>query len=106
MYCMVKEKTGSFVISRTLLKEIAEGDLKPGDNLPSEHEIMDRFQVSRAIARDVAIMLTGMGVCGENAGGEGVFRSWIVHASVNCFHSWSRWEIGRTFSKYLSFASQ
>ena len=68
---MVKESTNSYVISRSLLDEISSGHLKPGDDLPSEQEIMERFSVSRAVARDVAISLTGMGVVERTKGRRG-----------------------------------
>ena len=31
---------------------VAEGQLKPGDRLPSERELVERFQVSRASIRE------------------------------------------------------
>ncbi len=42
--------------------EIAKGRLKPGDQLPSERELSERFQVSRASVREALRALESMGL--------------------------------------------
>ncbi len=55
------------------LKElIAEGKLKPGDQLPSERELSEMFQVSRASVREAIRALESMGFI-EIRQGEGTY---------------------------------
>jgi GntR family transcriptional repressor for pyruvate dehydrogenase complex len=55
------------------LKElIAEGKVKPGDQLPSERELSERFQVSRASVREAIRSLESMGWI-QTRQGEGTY---------------------------------
>jgi DNA-binding FadR family transcriptional regulator len=51
---------------------VAEGHLKPGDRLPSERELVDQFQVSRASIREAISALEMMGLL-EVRSGEGTY---------------------------------
>ncbi|MEE8224579.1 MAG: GntR family transcriptional regulator, partial [candidate division NC10 bacterium] len=51
---------------------IAEGKLKPGDQLPSERELSEMFQVSRASVREAIRALESMGFI-EIRQGEGTY---------------------------------
>lgn len=53
-------------------KLVAEGQLKPGDRLPSERELVERFQVSRASIREAISALEMMGLI-EVRSGEGTY---------------------------------
>jgi GntR family transcriptional regulator, transcriptional repressor for pyruvate dehydrogenase complex len=45
-------------IVESLTTSIRDGNLKPGEKLPSESEIMDRFDVSRTVVREALSRLT------------------------------------------------
>ena len=51
---------------------VAGGQLKPGDRLPSERELVERFQVSRASIREAISALEMMGLI-EVRSGEGTY---------------------------------
>lgn len=51
---------------------VAQGQLKPGDRLPSERELVERFQVSRASIREAISALEMMGLI-EVRSGEGTY---------------------------------
>lgn len=53
-------------------QQIAQGQLKPGDRLPSERELVERFQVSRASIREAISALVMMGLI-EVRSGEGSY---------------------------------
>lgn len=49
-------------VSEALLDAIAEGKLKPGDKLPSERVLSERFEVSRTVIRETVRHLEAKGV--------------------------------------------
>jgi GntR family transcriptional repressor for pyruvate dehydrogenase complex len=51
---------------------IASGELKPGDRLPSERELAERFQVSRASIREALTALQVMGLLERSRVGGGL----------------------------------
>lgn len=51
---------------------VAEGQLKPGDRLPSERELVERFKVSRASIREAISALEMLGLI-EVRSGEGTY---------------------------------
>ncbi|MFZ3130268.1 MAG: GntR family transcriptional regulator, partial [Desulfosporosinus sp.] len=51
---------------------VAEGQLKPGDRLPSERELVEQFQVCRAAIREAISALEMMGLI-EVRAGEGMY---------------------------------
>ena len=66
---------------------VAEGQLKPGDRLPSERELVDRFQVSRASIREAISALEMMGLI-EVRSGEGTYIRQINIDSVIAPLAW------------------
>lgn len=66
---------------------VAEGQLKPGDRLPSERELVERFQVSRASIREAISALEMMGLI-EVRSGEGTYIRVINIDSVVAPLAW------------------
>jgi len=60
---------------------VARGQLKPGDRLPSERELVERFQVSRASIREAISALEMMGLI-EVRSGEGTYIRQVNIESV------------------------
>jgi len=57
----IKQEKISTQIEEQIKSLIAKGELKPGDLLPSERELVKIFKVSRASLREALKSLTGMG---------------------------------------------
>ena len=57
----IKQEKISTKIAEQIKSLIAKGDLKPGDLLPPERELVKIFKVSRASLREALKSLTGMG---------------------------------------------
>jgi GntR family transcriptional repressor for pyruvate dehydrogenase complex len=66
---------------------VAEGQLVPGDRLPSERELVERFQVSRASIREAISALEMMGLI-EVRPGEGTYIRQINMDSVVAPLAW------------------
>jgi len=66
---------------------VAEGQLKPGDRLPSERELVERFQVSRASIREAISALEMMGLI-EVRSGEGTYIRHVNLESVVAPLAW------------------
>jgi GntR family transcriptional repressor for pyruvate dehydrogenase complex len=49
-------------VAGTLLERVLLGDLRPGEDLPSERDLSDQFGVSRTVVREAIRSLTGKGV--------------------------------------------
>lgn len=62
-------------------QQIAQGHLKPGDRLPSERELVERFKVSRASIREALSALVMMGLV-EVRSGEGTYIRRVNAESV------------------------
>jgi GntR family transcriptional regulator, transcriptional repressor for pyruvate dehydrogenase complex len=58
----VKKKRVHEEISEQISRQLAAGQWKPGDRLPSERELSARFQVSRASVREAMRALESLGV--------------------------------------------
>jgi len=69
-----KLKTESVVqqIINTLTQAIVDGDLKPGDQIPTEIEMVERMGVARSSVREAVKILTYLGVL-ESKRSEGTF---------------------------------
>ncbi|MGF1568769.1 MAG: GntR family transcriptional regulator [Nodosilinea sp.] len=59
-------------ISEELRRQIEGGSYRPGDQLPSEHQIMETFRVSRITARQAVANLVNQGLANAYRG-KGVF---------------------------------
>jgi GntR family transcriptional repressor for pyruvate dehydrogenase complex len=68
----INRTTSSEVIVRQIQQSIDNGDLKPGDKLPSEREMSEMFGVCRASVREASRALTVMGYL-EVFQGKGAF---------------------------------
>jgi GntR family transcriptional repressor for pyruvate dehydrogenase complex len=66
---------------------VAQGQLKPGDRLPSERELVERFQVSRASIREAISALEMMGLI-EVRSGEGTYIRQVNMDSVVAPLAW------------------
>lgn len=66
---------------------VAEGQLKPGDRLPAERELVERFQVSRASIREAISALEMMGLI-EVRAGEGTYIRQVNIDSVVAPLAW------------------
>ena len=69
-----QEKISSKIINQ-IKNLILEGDLKPGDPLPPERELMKLFNVSRPSIREALKSLVGMGFLETTRGNRTVVRS-------------------------------
>lgn len=58
---IIRRKLSDEVLER-LLRLISDGDLKPGDVMPSERELMERFGVGRPAIREAMQSLANMGL--------------------------------------------
>ena len=59
-------------ISETLRQQIEAGDYQPGEKLPSEHQLMEVFNVSRITVRQAIANLVSQGLATAQQG-KGVF---------------------------------
>lgn len=66
----VKRVSISEQISQQIKEQIISGELKPGDKLPSEHELCQMYQVSRTSVRQALANLTSLDLI-ETRFGEG-----------------------------------
>jgi GntR family transcriptional repressor for pyruvate dehydrogenase complex len=68
---------------------IASGELRPGDQLPSERELAERFQVSRASIREALTALQVMGLLERSRNGGGLAARgnhvWFTIAPLTTF---------------------
>jgi GntR family transcriptional repressor for pyruvate dehydrogenase complex len=79
-------------ISEEIVDQIRElvlsGELRPGDQLPPERELADRFQVSRASIREALTALQVMGLLERTRGGSLTARGnsvWFTVAPISSF---------------------
>jgi DNA-binding FadR family transcriptional regulator len=68
----IKSKRTTEIILDQIKQFMVEGQLKPGDKLPTEMELVDRFQVSRTSVREALSALNLTGIL-EIRQGEGIF---------------------------------
>jgi DNA-binding FadR family transcriptional regulator len=64
---LVRENLATRIV-RGLEGEILRGTLKPGDRLPSEHQLESRFGVSRAVVREAITSLKAEGLVATRQG--------------------------------------
>jgi len=68
----VKKQTLAEQVAESIKESILNGDLAPGEALPTEPELSEAFGVSRAVTRDATRMLAAQGLV-EAQHGRGVF---------------------------------
>lgn len=71
----IKQEKLSIKIANQIKNLIAEGDLRPGDPLPPERELMRLLNVSRPSIREALKSLIGMGFLEASKGGRTVVKS-------------------------------
>lgn len=80
-----------FQLKGLIAREIQEGVYAPGARLPSEGEMCEQFQVSRATVRQALGLLENEGLI-HRSKGRGTFvsdtrgRSWLLQSSEGFFH--------------------
>jgi GntR family transcriptional regulator len=85
-----------FQLSEMLEAEIVSGRWAPGQRLASEHELCERFQLSRTTVRQALVRLEQEGLINRRKG-QGTFvergrpRSWLLQSSDGFFQD----EVGR-----------
>ena len=75
IFTPIKQERLSVKISSQIKKLIIEGDLKPGDPLPPERELMRLLNVSRPSIREALKALIGMGFLDASKGNRTVVKS-------------------------------
>jgi GntR family transcriptional repressor for pyruvate dehydrogenase complex len=63
-----REPTLAERVTESILQRIVNGEVKPGDKLPSERELGEQFGVSRTVVREAVRGLTGRGLVSVRAG--------------------------------------
>ncbi len=79
------------VIADELRRQIADGDLAPGAQLPTERELMERYQVSASVTRSAVAQLRSEGLV-ESQQGKGTFvrsQSRIIRYSSSRYQRFS-----------------
>lgn len=71
-FAPLKTKRLYLMVVEQILESIRNGGLKPGDRLPSEHELAEKWQVSRPSVREALTALELMGVV-ESSPGRGTY---------------------------------
>ena len=69
---LMKKQTLAEQVAETIKESILNGDMAPGEALPTEPELAEAFGVSRAVIRDATRMLAARGLV-EAQHGRGVF---------------------------------
>lgn len=70
----LERSTLSEQIARQLMRLINDEELKPGDPLPSEIALTDRFSVSRSVVREALVQLKSLGIVDIRSGRPPVVR--------------------------------
>lgn len=73
-------------IARQLRTRILDGDYEPGDRLPHERDLMERFEVSRSAVRQAMQLLEQQGLVEVRVGSGG--GAFVAHASVTPVREW------------------
>lgn len=85
-------------IADDLRAAIARGELRPGDELPSEHQLMARYGVARGTVRQARATLLADGVIGGSQGRRFAVREPVLTQPISSLVSFSAWAeaLGRT----------
>lgn len=73
-------------VAQQLAQAIERGELKPGDRLPRERELTERFEVSRMVIREALSQLKSGGLISSKQG-LGAFVNAATHRDVFRFHA-------------------
>jgi len=58
----VKKEKLSEIVTKTIKDAILQGKIKPGEKIPTEHELVEQFQVSRIVIREALKNLEAIGL--------------------------------------------
>ena len=79
----IKKPSVANTVMQRVYDALLEGEIKPGDLLPSEAELSEQLNVGKSSVREAIKMLSAIGVV-ESVQGEGTFiRTSIDEAAVN-----------------------
>src|SRR6476659_2106367 len=78
-------------IAGDLRARIARGELAPGDTLPSEHDLMREYSVSRGTVRQARAALSSEGVIGGSQGRRFVVTRPLLTQPLHQLVSFSAW---------------
>ena len=71
-YTTVKRNSTAELVMMQILKSIESGQLKPGDKLPTEHQLSEMFGVGRSTVREATAILSMLGYL-QSFQGKGCF---------------------------------
>nr|WP_309503818.1 FadR/GntR family transcriptional regulator [uncultured Roseovarius sp.] len=71
---MARRKTLTAIVAEDLSKRVFDGSLKPGEQLPTETELCEQFEVSRTVVREAVAQLRSDGILVSRQG-RGMFVS-------------------------------
>lgn len=71
---MARRKTLTAIVAEALSKKVLDGTLKPGEQLPTETELCEQFEVSRTVVREAVAQLRSDGLLLSRQG-RGMFVS-------------------------------
>lgn len=71
---MAQRKTLTTIVAEALSKKVMDGELKPGEQLPTETELCEQFEVSRTVVREAVAQLRSDGLLVSHQG-RGMFVS-------------------------------
>jgi GntR family transcriptional regulator len=84
------KRSRAFIARSMLLKLIHEGDYQPGDQLPSERQLADKFSVSRPTVREALRILEEEGRITRHVGlGTFVSSSLVIDAGLETLSSFT-----------------
>jgi GntR family transcriptional regulator, transcriptional repressor for pyruvate dehydrogenase complex len=81
-YKPIRQKRVSDEVTDQIKQSILLGELKAGDKLPSEHELMEQFQVSRVAVREAIRNLENAGFLETRQGASG--GAYVTELSFEC----------------------
>lgn len=71
---MTRRKTLTTIVAEALSKKVLDGTLKPGEQIPTETELCEQFEVSRTVVREAVAQLRSDGLLISHQG-RGMFVS-------------------------------
>lgn len=78
----VRKVTAAVQVAESIKNQVIEGDLMPGDALPSERELARQMAVNRSTIREALHRLEGMGMVEIRQGGATRINDFLVKAGL------------------------
>lgn len=73
-------------LCQLLNQQLLDGDLKPGDKLPSERQLAMRFETSRPLVREALQQLKGLGIIESRQGAAPMYARTTLNRPVHLCH--------------------